>query len=430
MAGLQQHGRLVRQHFRRHRQQLHAGRSDVGHTIVAVVTATNSQGTASASSTATAVVQAALSAPTNTAVPIVSGTATQGQTLSTSTGSWTGSPAPTYAYQWQDCSSTGASCANISGATASSYTLAASDVGHTIVAVVTATNSQGTASASSTATAVVQAALSAPTNTAVPIVSGTDTQGQTLSTSTGSWTGSPAPTYTYQWQDCSSTGASCANISGATASSYTLAASDVGHTIVAVVTATNSQGTASASSTATAVVAPTAVVQAASSGPPAPSGFRGGDYSVEANTVSLTGTGQALAIQATISSTGTLSDMLIYQEAGISGSPTIEAAVYADKNGYPGAQIGDSANNALTSAGWLDMGGLQAGSAGSMTVTAGQKVWLIIHVQGSSTLKLAEKGGCSGQAWKITNSPSWLDDPWTSGGTGTSDCSVSAYVTG
>jgi len=267
-------------------------------------------------------------------------------------------------------------------------------------------------------------ALSAPTNTAVPIVGGTDTQGQAVSTSTGSWSGSPAPTYTYQWQDCGSTGGSCTNISGATASSYTLAAGDVGHTIVAVVTATNSQGQASASSTATAVV------QAASSGPPAPSGFRGGDYSVEANTVSLTGTGQALAIQATISSTGTLSDMLIYQEAGISGSPTIEAAVYADKNGYPGAQIGDSASNALSSAGWLDMGGLQAGSAGSMSVTAGQKVWLIIHVQGSSTLKLAEKGGCSGQAWKVTNSPTWLDDPWTSGGTGTSDCSVSAYVTG
>jgi Spherulation-specific family 4 len=267
-------------------------------------------------------------------------------------------------------------------------------------------------------------ASSAPANAGVPVVSGTATQGQSLSSSTGVWNGSPAPTYTYQWQDCSSTGGSCTNISGASGGSYTLAAGDVGHTIVAVVTATNSQGQASASSV------PTAVVQAASSGPPAPSGFRGGDYSVEANTVSLTGTGQALATQATISSTGTLGDMFVYQAAGMSGSPTIEAAVYADKNGYPGAQIGDSASNALSSAGWLNMGGLQAGSAGSMTVTAGQEVWLIIHVQGSSTLKLAEKGGCCGQAWKITNSPTWLDDPWTSGGTGTSDCSVSAYVTG
>jgi hypothetical protein len=174
-------------------------------------------------------------------------------------------------------------------------------------------------------------------------------------------------------------------------------------------------------SAATAVVA---------GGSPAPTGFLGGDYSVESSSVSLAGTGQALATQATISSTGTLSDMFVYQATGISGSPTIEAAVYANNNGYPGAQIGDSATNALTSAGWLDMGGLQAGSAGSIAVTAGQKVWLIIHLQGSSTLNVAEKGGCSGQGWKLTNSPTWLDDPWTSGATATSDCSVSAYVTG
>jgi hypothetical protein len=290
--------------------------------------------------------------------------------------------------------------------------------------VVTATNSQAQASASSAATAVVQAALSAPANTAVPVISGTASQGQVLTTTTGSWSGNPAPTYKYQWEDCNSSGGSCSNISGATSSSYTAGSGDAGHAIVVVVTATNSQAQASASSAATAVV------QAAGSGSSAPTRFLGGDYSVEANTVSLSGTGQAVATQATISSTGTLSDMFVYQAAGISGSPAIEAAVYANNNGYPGAQIGDSATDALTSTGWLDMGGLSAGSAGSMTVTAGQKVWLIIHVQGSSTLKLAEKGGCSGQGWKITNSPTWLDDPWTSGGTATSDCSVSAYVTG
>ncbi|HYB30413.1 MAG TPA: spherulation-specific family 4 protein [Solirubrobacteraceae bacterium] len=265
------------------------------------------------------------------------------------------------------------------------------------------------------------AALSAPTSTAPPVISGTVSQGQMLNASSGSWNGNPTPTYTYQWQDCNSAGGSCTNIAGATGSSYTLVAADVGHTIVVVVSATNSQGQASRSSAATAVVA---------AGSPAPTGFLGGDYSVEGGGVSLAGAGQALATQATISSTGTLSDMFVYQAAGISGSPTIEAAVYANNNGYPGAQIGDSATNALASAGWLDMGGLQAGSAGSMAVTSGQKVWLIIHVQGTGTLKLAEKGGCSGQGWEITNSPTWLDDPWTSGATATSDCSVSAYVTG
>jgi hypothetical protein len=44
----------------------------------------------------------------------MSGTAQQGQTLSITTGSWTGSPT-SYSYQWQDCDSAGASCANIGG---------------------------------------------------------------------------------------------------------------------------------------------------------------------------------------------------------------------------------------------------------------------------------------------------------------------------
>ena len=51
--------------------------------------------------------------------------AEEGQTLSASTGTWTESPT-SYAYQWQDCNSSGESCATISGATTSSYTLARS----------------------------------------------------------------------------------------------------------------------------------------------------------------------------------------------------------------------------------------------------------------------------------------------------------------
>ena len=49
-------------------------------------------------------------------------------------------------------------------------------------------------------------------------------------------------------------GGHCSSISGATSSSYTLGSSDVGHTIVAVVTATNAGGSGSASSAATGVV--------------------------------------------------------------------------------------------------------------------------------------------------------------------------------
>src|SRR5262249_40318206 len=45
--------------------------------------------------------------PTNMGLPVLSGTAVQGQTLSVSNGSWTGSPT-SFAYQWQDCDSGGA----------------------------------------------------------------------------------------------------------------------------------------------------------------------------------------------------------------------------------------------------------------------------------------------------------------------------------
>ena len=191
--------------------------------------------------------------PSSTTAPAVSGQTTQGQTLTTSDGSWTNSPT-SYAYQWEDCNSSGASCSAISGATGSSYTLMSGDVGHTIRSVVTATNTGGSAAATSAATSAVTApAPAAPANTAVPSVSGQTTQGQALTTSNGSWSNSPT-SYAYQWEDCNSSGASCSAISGATGSSYTLTSGDVGHTIRSAVTATNTGGSTAATSAATSAV--------------------------------------------------------------------------------------------------------------------------------------------------------------------------------
>jgi Domain of unknown function (DUF4082) len=197
--------------------------------------------------------------PTNTATPAITGTATEGQTLSVSTGSWTGSPTG-FTYQWQDCS--GADCSDVPGATSNSYTLGAGDVGDTVDAVVTATNAGGSTSATTAQTDTVAAPQpAAPTNMAAPAVTGTATQGQILSVSTGTWTGSPTG-YSYQWQDCS--GASCTNVTGATGNSYTLGAGDVGDTVDAVVTATNAGGSAHATTNKTATVASSS---AGSSGP-------------------------------------------------------------------------------------------------------------------------------------------------------------------
>jgi hypothetical protein len=195
------------------------------------------------------------SAPTSMSPPAISGTAQQGDVLTSSAGSWSGSPA-SYAYQWQDCDIAGSNCANIGGATSASYSLVAGDVGHTMRAVVTASNSSGSTSATSAQTGVVAGSGgggSAPSNTALPTVTGTAVQGSALSTSSGSWSGSPT-SFTYAWQDCDSTGSNCAGISGATASSYTLVGSDVGHTIRSVVTAQNTSGATPARSAQTAAV--------------------------------------------------------------------------------------------------------------------------------------------------------------------------------
>lgn len=88
-----------------------------------------------------------VAAPTNTALPVISGTAKQGQILSVSNGSWTGSPTG-FSYQWKSAGS------NV-GTNANTYTIAAGDVGNTITCTVTASNAGGSASATSAATGTV-----------------------------------------------------------------------------------------------------------------------------------------------------------------------------------------------------------------------------------------------------------------------------------
>jgi hypothetical protein len=226
------------------------GHGDVGSTLRVKVTASNPGGSVSSTSSATGVVTAL--APSNTSLPSISGTAQDGQTLSASTGSWEGTPTISYTYQWQTCNSSGENCANISGATSSTYALEHGDVGDTLRVVVTASNAGGSTPATSGASGVVTAL--APSNTTAPSISGTAEEGQTLSASTGSWEGTQPITYTYQWESCNSMGEGCLDIAGATVSSHTLGAGEVGETLRVVVTATNVAGSASATSTASGVV--------------------------------------------------------------------------------------------------------------------------------------------------------------------------------
>jgi hypothetical protein len=224
--------------------------AQVGKTIKVVVTASNGAGNASATSAATATVTTGV--PVNTALPVVTGTTTDGQTLSSTTGTWAGTATITYARQWKRCDGTGANCTNISGATGTTYTLTSPDVGKVIKLTVTATNGVGNTSADAATTAVVAGV--APANTAVPTVTGTAQDTHQLTAGTGTWTGSTPITYSYQWKRCDSAGANCTNIAGAANSTYTLVSADVGATVVVLVTASNSAGSASASTVATTVV--------------------------------------------------------------------------------------------------------------------------------------------------------------------------------
>lgn len=92
----------------------------------------------------------------------------------------------------------------------------------------------------------------APVNTTLPTLSGAPQVGQTLTVSNGNWDGDTPLTYQYRWRRCDAGGANCVDITGATASTYALVTADVGSTVRVVVTATNTSGSATATSDPTA----------------------------------------------------------------------------------------------------------------------------------------------------------------------------------
>jgi RHS repeat-associated protein len=99
-------------------------------------------------------------------------------------------------------------------------------------------------------------AAEAPSSTAAPTLSSTKpTVGIKLSVSSnGSWTNAPLA-YGYQWERCSAAGKECAAIPGAINQSYYPASADAGRTLMAAVSATNADGTSSAVSAVTSLVA-------------------------------------------------------------------------------------------------------------------------------------------------------------------------------
>jgi hypothetical protein len=127
----------------------------------------------------------------------------------------------------------------------------------------------------------VAAGLAAPAPVTQPTITGTPQEGKVLTGRNGEWSGEPGD-FNFFWTRCDKTGGSCADISGATAASYTLTSADVGNTVRFKVEASNADGSTFASSVPSAVVA-----AAAPPTPPAPpTGCPAGSGPVPAERVS------------------------------------------------------------------------------------------------------------------------------------------------
>ena len=205
----------------------------------------------SAGNTSTSSYSWTVTAPANTSLPSISGSAAVGQTLSVSTGSWTGSPTPTFTYRWMRCDAIGVGCGPIAGATSSQYSAVTADAGSALEAQVTATTGAGSSTVETDPTTAV---TEPPAGISPPTLSGSAGEGHTLTASGGSWSGYPTPSLAYRWERCDIHGQGCVTIPGATSASYTALAADVGSTLLVAVTAANSIGSAQASSPTSAIV--------------------------------------------------------------------------------------------------------------------------------------------------------------------------------
>lgn len=94
-----------------------------------------------------------------------------------------------------------------------------------------------------------------PVNSQLPNIAGTPRQGEVLFAATGFWTGATPISYSYRWRRCDPAGNGCSNINGAKNTTYRLVHEDAGRRIRVAVTAKNHDGSATAVSGPTDVVA-------------------------------------------------------------------------------------------------------------------------------------------------------------------------------
>ena len=168
--------------------------------------------------------------PLATAAPTISGTARDGQTLTADPGVWHGIDADHLRLPVAPLRRRRRELRRHRGRDRRRPTRSAPPTsGSTIRVVVTATNAAGRPPPTSTQTATV--APTPPVNTTPPSISGHDARRRDPHAPTPApGPGTPTIAYAYQWRRCDTTGASCADIAGATGATYTLTAADVGAT--------------------------------------------------------------------------------------------------------------------------------------------------------------------------------------------------------
>ena len=173
-----------------------------------------------------------------TGVPTIGGTAQVGEALTANTSGVAdadGLSSVQYEHQWL------ADDSDISGATNSTYTLAAADEGKAIKVEVTFTDDAGNDESLTSAATDAVAAAPTPNNpaTGAPTISGTAQVGETLTADKSGIADADdltSATYSYQWL------ADDAEIAGANGSTYTLVAEDEGKAIKVQVSFTDDAG--------------------------------------------------------------------------------------------------------------------------------------------------------------------------------------------
>ncbi|MDH5513090.1 MAG: hypothetical protein OEY27_07760, partial [Gammaproteobacteria bacterium] len=207
------------------------GDADVGAQISVQVSYTDAQGTAEGPLASAQTAPVANVNDTPTGAVVISGTLTEDQVLTASSNLADADGLGPISYQWQR------NGLDITGATASTYTLGDADVGAAISVVASYTDGHGSAeNVSSVAVGPIANVNDAPVG--APTITGAVTEDQVLTAdTTGTRDADGLGAFSYQWLRGG------VAIAGATASTYTLGDADVGAQISVRVAYTDGQGT-------------------------------------------------------------------------------------------------------------------------------------------------------------------------------------------